>query len=189
MSKKTRNSIISALISIALGLTMFFLHEGHMKKARETHSRLAAGISEMGTMMNELVDAANRGGAPEMLSYARNNKPRAAEAANKLRGACDYFEKVRVPGALKDELAAVRAGIPEMRSFADSFEAMFGGVMLESEFVSAAEQMGLRAERLVASDGFAYAEAKFMKELNRLDSQRGFVWLAVNNVQFTMCNV
>lgn len=177
MSKKTRNSIISALVSIALGLTMFFIHDGHMKKARETHSRLAAGISEMSTMMSELVDAANRGGAPEMLSYARNNKPRAAEAANKIRKSCDYFEKVRVPGALKDELKAVRAAIPEMRSFADSFEAMFGGAMIESEFMSAAEQMAIRAERLVASDGFAQAEAKFMVELNRLNSKRRFVWL------------
>lgn len=112
-----------------------------------------------------------------MLSYAISSKPRATEAANKLRGACDYFEKVRVPGALKDELAAVRAAVPEMRSFADSFEAMFGGVMLESEFMSAVEQMGLRAERLIARDGFAYAEASFMKELNRLDSSKGFVWL------------
>lgn len=181
MSKKTRNSIISALVSIVLGLTMFLLHEGHMKKAREAHSRLAAGISEMNTMMNELLDAAKRGGTPEMLSYARNNKPRATEAANKMRKSCDYFEKVRVPGSLKDELAAVRAGIPEMRSFADSFEAMFGGVMIESEFMSAAEQMAIRAERLVASDGFAVAEAKFMTELNRLNSKRGFLWLTLDS--------
>lgn len=181
MSNKTRNSIISALVSIALGLTMFFIHNGHMKKVRAAHSQLAAGISEMSTMLTELLDARNSGGAPEMLSYARNNKPRATEAADKIRKTCDYFQKVRVPGALKDELAAVKAGIPEMRSFADSFEAMFGGVMIESEFVSAAELMGQRAERLVASDGFAYAEANFMQELYRLDKRRGFVWLAVNN--------
>lgn len=44
MSKKTRNSIISAVISIVLGLTMFLLHEGHMKKARATHSQIAASL-------------------------------------------------------------------------------------------------------------------------------------------------
>lgn len=53
-----------------------------------------------------------------------------------------------MPSSLKDELKAVKAGIPEMRSFADSFEAMFGGVMTESEFESAAMEMARRVGRL-----------------------------------------
>lgn len=177
MSRKRQASILSSVIAIALTLGMLFLTESHVKKARSMHELIVSGVSEMSAMLKELVAANEQGGAPQMLSYARQNKPRATEAADKLRKACDYFQKVRVPSSLKDELRTVKAGIPEMRSFADSFEAMFGGVMTESEFESAAKEMGRRAERLVASDGFAMAEAKFMQELNRLKSKRRFVWL------------
>ena len=126
MSKKKRNSIISVVVSIALGLTMFMLTDSHVKKAEKMHVQLAAGIMEMSAMISDLADAKNRGGAPEMLAYSRQNKARATAAADKIRQTCDYFEKVRVTGSLKDELRAVRAAIPEMRGFADSFEAMFG---------------------------------------------------------------
>lgn len=179
MSKKKLTSIISTVVAIALGLTAFLLTDGHIKKTKSVHDEMVAGFSEMRTLLSELMDAGRSGGMPEMLSYARSSKPRATEAANKLRAACDYFEKLRVPSSLKDELKAVRAGIPEMRSFADAFDAMFGGVMLESEFESAVADMATRAERLVAADGFAQAEADFIKELNRLNSRKHFVWLVV----------
>lgn len=181
MSKKKLTSIISTVVAVALGLAMFLLTDGHIKKTKSVHEQMAAGFSEMRTLLSELMDAGTAGGMPAMLSYARSNKPRATEATNKLRAACDYFEKLRVPSSLKDELKAVRAGIPEMRSFADSFDAMFGGVMLESEFESAVADMGTRAERLVAADGFAQAEANFIKELNRLTSRSRsrFIWLIV----------
>lgn len=179
MSKKKLTSILSSVVAIALGVAMAMISNGHVKKAKSVHEQLAAGIREMSVMINDLAAAKNSGGAPEMLAYARQNKARATAAADKIRQSCDYFQKVRVPSALKDELKAVRAAIPEMRSFADSFEAIFGGVMTESEFNSAVMAMGTRAERLLASDGFAQAESNFIKELNRLKSRRRFVWLEV----------
>lgn len=177
MSGKKLTSILSTVVALALTLGTILLTSSHVKKAESMHEQMAAGVSEMSVMLRELVEAKEQGGTSRMLSYARQNKPRATEAANKLRKACDYFQKVHVPSSLKDELKAVKAGIPEMRSFADSFEAMFGGVMTESEFESAAVEMGRYAERLAASDGFAVAEAKFMAELHRLNSNGGFIWL------------
>lgn len=177
MNKKKLTSLIATLVGVAIALGAILITDSHVKKARSMHELIVAGISDMSAMLKDLVAENNRGGAPQMLSYARQNKPRATEAADKIRKACDYFQKVHVPSSLKDELKAVKAGIPEMRSFADAFEAMFGGAMTESEFESAALEMGRRAERLVASDGFAYAEANFMSELNRLKSRRRFVWL------------
>lgn len=179
---------MSSVIALALGFAMAMISHSHVEKARKMHEQIVAGVSEMSAMIKELKSASEQGGAPQMLSYARQNKPRAKEAADKLRGACDYFQKVHVPSGLKDELKAVRAAIPEMRSFADSFEAMFGGVMTESEFESAAMEVARRAEKLTASDGFAQAEANFMRELNRLKSRKRFLWLTIDNVQCTMDN-
>lgn len=181
MSKKKLGSLLSGVAALALGFIIAMISHSHVEKAKKMHDQIVSGVSEMSAMLKDLVAANEHGGAPQMLSYARQNKPRATEAANKIRKACDYFQKVHVPSSLKDELKAVRAAIPEMRSFADSFEAMFGGVMTESEFESAALEMGRRAERLVASDGFAQAEANFMKELNRLKSRKHFIWLAIFN--------
>lgn len=84
MSRKRQASILSSVIAIALTLGMFFLTESHVKKARSMHELIVSGVSEMSAMLKELVAANEQGGAPQMLSYARQNKPRATEAAKKL---------------------------------------------------------------------------------------------------------
>lgn len=171
-------SVLTTIGAFALGFIMFMISKGHVDKAMKMHERLGSGFSEMSALLNELVDAGNRGGMPQMLSFARENQTRALEATNKVREVCDYFEKVKVPSSLKSKLSAVREGIPEMRRFIDSFEGIFKGVMLESEFKAAVAVMGQNAERLAETGGFVKAEASFILELNRLRSGRKrFIWL------------
>lgn len=180
MSRKRAISIISTVAAFALAFAAVMITNGHVKKAGKMHEQLAAGIREMSALVNELKDARNQGGAPQMLLYARNNKERAVEAADKIRRACDYFRKVRVPSGLKDEIKKVRETVPEMRSFADTFEGVFGEVMTEKEFESALINVARRAEQLSEPGGFAYAEAEFIKKLNRLKSRKRFIWLTID---------
>lgn len=177
MRNKRSVSILSSVVAVVLGFTVFMIHKGHVDKAVKMHEQLASSMREMNAMLSELITAGTEGGVPRMLSTARSNKTRATEAANKMREVCDYFEKVSVPSSLKDELAAVRKGIPEMRRFIDSFEGLFGTALIESEFMNAVEALGQNTEHLVETDGFARAEASFISELKRIRYRKGFIWL------------
>lgn len=177
MRNKRFVSILSSVVSLVLGFTLFMIHKGHVDKAMKMHEQLASSMREMNAMLSELISAGTEGGMPQMLSAARSNQTRAAEAAKKMREVCDYFEKVKVPSSLKSELSAVRKGIPEMRRFIDSFEGLFGSVMIESEFMNAVEALGKNTEQLVETDGFARAEASFISELERIRYRKGFIWL------------
>ena len=117
---------------------------------------------------------------PKTLTCVRENKERAVKAVDNLRGVCDYFEKVKVPGKLKVKLTAVRAEIPDMRLFLDKYENMFGDVMLESEFKGYVREMSEAATSMLENEGgFIIAEQEFMRELKRLDDNRkgGLMWL------------
>lgn len=179
MERKKLISILTSVGAVALGLILFLISQSHINKALKKHERLASGFSEMYTLLSELKEAGEQGGKPQMLSFVRENKSRAAEAANKMREACDYYEKVRVPSALKSKLSAVREGIPEMRRFLDSFEGMFKGTLIESEFNASVALMGQNAKQLAESGGFVKAEADFIIELKRLKSRtrRRLIWL------------
>lgn len=177
MERKKLISILTGVGAVALGLIMFLISQSHINKALKMHDRLALGFSEMYTLLSELKDAGEQGGKPQMLSFVRENKSRAAEAANKMREACDYYEKVRVPSALKSKLSAVRTSIPEMRRFIDSFEGMFKEVMLESELKDAVTALARDTKQLAETGGFITAEASFVSELKRLKSRRRFFWL------------
>lgn len=172
-------SVITTVGAFALGFIMFMISKGHVDKAMKMHEQLVSGFSEMSLLLSELMDAGTSGGTPKMMSFARWNQARAAEAVNKMREVCDYFEKVKVPSALKSKLSAVREGIPEMRRFLDSFEGMFKGTLIESEFNASVALMGQNAKQLAESGGFVKAEADFIIELKRLKSRtrRRFIWL------------
>lgn len=170
-------SVITTAGAFVLGFVMFMISKGHVDKALKMHDRLASGFSEMYALLLELKDAGVQGGKPQMLTFARENKSRAAEAANKMREVCDYYEKVRVPSALKSKLSAVRTSIPEMRRFIDSFEGVFKGVMLESELKDAVATLARETQLLAETGGFIKAESSFISEMKRLRSRRRFIWL------------
>ncbi|MDE6726584.1 MAG: hypothetical protein K2J80_01435, partial [Oscillospiraceae bacterium] len=139
---------------------------------------LANSFTELMRIVDEIIDAKNTGGMPKALAFVRDNKARASEAVKNLRGVCDYFEKVKVPGKLKGELAAVRAGIPDMRRFLDKYENMFREVMLESEFLGYVREMSESVSFLEGDGNFIIAEQEFMRKLKRLKSRKGgLMWL------------
>lgn len=175
MNKKKLISILTTVGSLVLALVLVLVSHHNIKTAENNNTVLAESFTEMGKLLTGIIEA---GGSPQMLEYVRVNKPRAVKVVNDLRGVCDYFEKVTVPGSLKAELAEVRAGIPEMRNFLDKFESMFGDVMLESEFKA---NVGAAADAVSGfsdNDSFIMAEQRFMKKLERLRSRKGgLMWL------------
>ena len=179
MDKKKLISILSGICPIVIALAMFFISHHHIDTARKMHERLTAGITEMTRLTSGISEAGRKGGKPQMLAYVRDNKPKAAEAANTVREVCDYYEKLKVPSALKDKHSAVREAIPQMRYFVNLFEGMFKEVMLESEFEAAVSAAAAGAESLAENDGFILSEQAFFSEMERIERQRksGLVWL------------
>lgn len=180
MTKKKLISIASTAVAIIIGITMALVSHNNIKKAENMNSLFAESLTELVKISNEIV-AANKGGRPNVLNFVRENKSRAVKAVNDLRTVCDYFEKVKVPKSLKDELAAVRKGIPAMRTFLDKYENMFHEVMLESEFLSYVHEMSVSVSALQDDGSFIYAEQDFMRKLKRLRQNSSrynrFVWL------------
>lgn len=180
MNKKTI-PILSTVGAIVLGLVVFLISNGNIKKAEKQNEILAENFAEMLKITEEIVDSYRAGGMPQTLTFVRENKDRAVKTVENLRGVCDYFEKVKVPKKLKVRLENVRAGIPDMRRFLDKYENMFHGVMLESEFKGYVGEMSKAASALKEEGSFIVAEQEFMRELSRL--RRGssrynrFFWL------------
>ncbi len=165
MTKKKLVSIVTTAVAIIIGIAMVLVSHNNIKTAEKNNSLLADNFTELLKITEEILDAKKTGGAPRMLNYVRENKTRAVNAVNNVRSVCDYFEKVKVPKSLKNELAEVREGIPAMRTFLDKYENMFHEVMLESEFMSYVGEMSGSAE---SSAGFVAAEQKFMRKLKSL---------------------
>lgn len=175
---KTLRNIISAVVTLLIPLVLVLISHHNITTAKSHDKALYEGFSEISRITSDIIEANRSGGMPQTLNYVRENKSRAVEAVEKMRSVCDYFEKVTVPGKLKDELAAVRAAIPDMRCFLDSYENMFHEVMLESEFMSYVHEMSQSAAALDDNGGFFYAESAFMKKLGRLrDRRHGLLWL------------
>lgn len=175
MKKSAVFSILSVVVSAIVAVTLFMISHGNIKKAEENNELLAVNFTEI---FRVLKDIANAGGRPQMLASVAENKPTAVKAVNELRSVCDYFENVKVPGALKTELTEVRAAIPVFRRFLDKFENMFQDVMLESEFKAYVHESSVAAETLADENGFLMAEQRFMRKLKRLDEGRDpFLWL------------
>ena len=178
MDKKKLTSVLSAVGAFAVALVMFLISNHNIKTARKMHDQLSAGVTEITRLTSELAEAGQQGGKPQMLTYVREHKPQAVAAANKIRAVCDYYEKLRVPSALRSKLSAIRASIPGMRVFLDSFEGIFKEVMLESELKSAVFTANLSAES-PSVKSFILSEQAFISEMEHLDWQRkgGLVWL------------
>lgn len=161
-----------------LAFVLVMISFGNIKKAEKQNDILADNFTELLRIADEIVDANRTGGMPKTLTYVRENKDRAVKAVENLRGVCDYFEKVTVPGKLKGKLEKVRAGIPDMRRFLDRYENMFHDVMLESEFKGYVSEMSEAASSLKEDGNFIIAEQEFMRELKRLKGGRGgLMWL------------
>lgn len=180
MNKKTV-SILSTVGAIVLGLVLFLISQGNIKKAEKQNEIFADNFTELMKITEEIVDSYRAGGMPKALAFVRDNKERAANAVANLRGVCDYFEKVNVPKKLKAKLENVRAGIPDMRMFLDKYENMFRGVMLESEFKGYVSEMSNAASALKEDGNFIIAEQEFIRELSRLRRESSrynrFMWL------------
>lgn len=156
-----------------IAFVLFMVSHGNIKKAEENNELLAVNFTELGRVLEDIT-----GGRPQMLASVRENKTRAVNAVNNLRKVCDYFEKVKVPGNLKTELAEVRASIPGFRRFLDKFENMFQDVMLESEFRSYVNELSDVVGTLTDENGFLLAEQRFMRKLKQLGDRRGgLMWL------------
>lgn len=156
-----------------IAFVLFMVSHGNIKKAEENNELLAVNFTELGRVLEDIA-----GGRPQMLASVRENKTRAVNAVNNLRKVCDYFEKVKVPGNLKTELAEVRASIPGFRRFLDKFENMFQDVMLESEFRSYVNELSDVVGTLTDENGFLLAEQRFMRKLKQLGDRRGgLMWL------------
>lgn len=166
-------SILSGIGSVVLAFVLFMISHSNIKKAEKQNDILAENFTELTRIANEIVEANRAGGMPKTLMCVRENKDRAVKAVENLRGVCDYFEKVKVPNKLKDELAKVRAGIPDMRNFLDKYENMFQDVMLESEFKTYVFEMSDSVSALGESGSFIIAEQELMRELNRLRERGG----------------
>lgn len=178
MSGKKRVSIISTAVSLLLALVLVLISHGNISKAEKQNEIMAHNFTELMRIVDEIVGAHNEGGMPKALAFVRDNKDRAAEAVKNLRRVCDYFEKVKVPGNLKDELEKVRAGIPDMRRFLDKYENMFHGVMLESEFLGYVREMSESVSFLEGDGNFILAEQAFMRKLKKLRGRKGgLIWL------------
>lgn len=177
--KKKLISVLSTVLVFVAAFVLFMISNSNINKAQKQNDIFADNFTELARIVNEMTAANRDGGMPKTLAYVRENKERAVRAVENLRGVCDYFEKLNVPEALKDELAAVRAGIPDMRRFLDKYENMFHGVMLESEFKAYVSEMSRSVEALEKEGSFVIAEQEFMRELNRLKSRRkgGLMWL------------
>lgn len=177
MTKKKLISIASTALAIIMSITMALVSHNNIKKAENMNTLLAKNFTELLKIVDEIVEAKKTGGAPKMLTYVRENKPRAETAVKNLRLVCDYYEKLHVPKSLRDELAEVRTHIPAMRTFLDKYENMFHEVMLEREFMEFVGEMSDSAEGIY----FISAEQEFMRELTRLQRSSSrynrFVWL------------
>ncbi len=180
MTKKKLISIASTVLAVIMGVTMALVSHNNIKKAENMNTLFAENLTELLKIADEIVDA-NKSGRPNVLNFVRENKSRAVEAVNNLRTVCDYFEKVNVPKSLKDELVAVRTGIPAMRTFLDKYENMFHDVMLESEFLSYVHEMSVSVTALQDDGSFIYAEQNFMRKLKSLRQRSSrynrFMWL------------
>lgn len=173
MKKRTLISTLSSVGAILIAFVLFMVSHGNIKKAEENNELLAVNFTELGRVLEDIT-----GGRPQMLASVRENKTRAVNAVNNLRKVCDYFEKVKVPGNLKTELAEVRASIPGFRRFLDKFENMFQDVMLESEFRSYVNELSDVVGTLTDENGFLLAEQRFMRKLKQLGDRRGgLMWL------------
>lgn len=180
MTKKKSISIATTAVAVIMGIAMALISHNNIKKAENMNTLFAENLTELLKIADEIVEA-NKGGRPNVLNCVRENKPRAVEAVNNLRTVCDYFEKVNVPKSLKDELVAVRTGIPAMRNFLDKYENMFHEVMLESEFLSYVHEMSVSVSALQDDGSFIYAEQSFMRKLKNLQQRSSrynrFIWL------------
>lgn len=177
MNKMIRN-VISAAGALLIPLVLVLISYNNIKTAKSHDKTLYESFSEISRIASGIIEANRSGGMPETLNYVRENKSRASEAVDKMRSVCDYFDKVTVPKALRDELDAVRGAVPDMRRFLDSYENMFHEVMLESEFMGYVHEMSESVSALENEDSFFRAEAAFMKKLDRLrDRRRGLLWL------------
>lgn len=175
MKKKTLVPILSAVGTFLAAFVLFMISRGNIKKAENNNELLAVNFTEL---CKVLEDIAGAGGRPQMLASVRENKSRAVNAVNNLRSVCDYFEKVKVPGKLKSELADIRAGIPAMQRFLDKYENMFQDVMLESEFKSYVNEMTIAVSALEDDNSFILAEQRFMRKMKLLDNRKGgLIWL------------
>lgn len=175
MKKSAVFSILSAVVSLITAFTLFMISRGNIKKAEENNELLAVSFTETARILGDIAGA---GGRPQMLLSVSENKSRAVKAVNELRSVCDYFEKVKVPGVLKTELAQVRASIPGFRRFLDKYENMFQDVMLESEFKAYVNELSDTTGTLTDENGFLMAEQRFMRKLKQLDEGRDvFLWL------------
>ena len=176
--KKKAITIISSAAPFVMALVLILISSGNINKATKQNEILADNFTELVRIVDEITTAFRDGGMPKTLEFVRDNKERAAKAVEELRGVCDYFEKITVPGALKDKLEAVRAGIPAMRDFLDKYENMFHAVMLEREFKEYVSEMSASVSELENEGSFIIAEQAFMRELNRLNSRKkGLMWL------------
>ncbi len=174
---KTLRNIISVAGTFLIPLVLVLISHHNIKTAESNNKALMEGFYEIVSITDGILDA-HDSGMPQTLNYVRENKSRASEAVKKMRSVCDYFDKVTVPGKLKDELAAVRAAIPDMRRFLDKYENMFHDVMLESEFLGYVHEMSESVSALEDEGSFFYAESAFMKKLQRLERRRGgLLWL------------
>ena len=171
MNKKLL-SIISTAAAIVLALVMILLSEHNIKTARNNDELLDSGMDEIFALTDGMSESGNM---PHTLEYLRQNRERAQKAINDIRSVCDYYEKVTVPNKLRNQLTKVRAGIPAMRRFLDSYEKFFNST-LESEF---------RENAIIAADlvdgmreSFYIAEKEFITQMNELRHRKqGLLWL------------
>lgn len=176
--KKKLITVISTVAPLVIALVLVMISFGNINKAEKQNEIFAENFTELLRIVDEITETHSKNGMPKTLAYVRENKERAVKAVENLRGVCDYFERVTVPGALKDELEDVRVCIPAMRSFLDKYENMFHGVMLESEFKGYVHEMSASAKVLEESGNFIFAEQEFMRKLDRLKSRKGgLTWL------------
>lgn len=178
MKKKKVITIISSVAPIVAMIVLMFISRLNIDKAEKQDRIFTSNFAELSRIANEIVRANSEGGMIQTLTFIRENESRAAAAVKAIRGVCDYFENATVPSALKDHLAAVRAGIPAMRDFLNKYENMFHAVMLESEFKVYVSEMSKSAAALEEKGSFIAAEQAFMKKLDSLTSRRsGLMWL------------
>lgn len=177
MDKKLK-SVISIAAAVLLAIIPVVISQHNISKAEKQNDILAENFTELVRIAGEIADTYRANGMPKTLTFVRENKGRAVKAVENLRGVCDYFEKVKVPRKLKDELAKVRAGIPDMRNFLDKYENMFQDVMLESEFKAYVSEMSKSVSALQESGSFIIAEQEFMRAMKRLRGRKGgLMWL------------
>ena len=165
-------AVMSVVAPIIVALNIVLTSHGNIDKAEKQNEIFADNFTELVRIADEIVGATREGGMPKALAYVRENKERAEKAVKNLRGVCDYFENLNVPRELKDELTAVRASLPAMRSFLAKYERMFQTVMLEKEFLGYVKDMSESAEELEKNGNFIFAEQEFMREVKRLKSRR-----------------